>query len=57
MDKKQLYTALSRTTKFEYIHLENKKLNNEYFNRKKPILELTNSKFFTFYTKMERSIK
>lgn len=26
MDKKQLYTALSRTTKLEYIHLNNKKL-------------------------------
>ena len=26
MDKKQLYTALSRTTKLEYIHLDNKSL-------------------------------
>ena len=25
MNKKQLYTALSRTTKFEYLHVENLK--------------------------------
>ena len=49
MDKKQLYTALSRTTKFEYIHLNNKKLNNKYFNRKKPKIELRNSKFNVLY--------
>ena len=40
MDKKQLYTALSRTTKFEYIHINNKELNNKYFNRRQPVLEL-----------------
>ena len=34
MDKKQLYTAQSRTTKFEYIHLNHKELNNIYFNKK-----------------------
>ena len=33
MDKKQLYTALSWTTKFEYIHIDNKTLNNNYFMR------------------------
>ena len=49
MDKKQLYTALSRTTKFEYIHVNNKKFNNKYFNRKMPVLELTNSKFNSLY--------
>ena len=49
MDKKQLYTALSRTTKFEYIHLNNKEINNKYFNRKQPMLELINSKFNSFY--------
>ena len=49
MDKKQLYTALSRTTKFEYIHVNNKELNNKYFNRKKPVLELTNSRFNSLY--------
>ena len=49
MDKKQLYTALSRTTKFEYIHLNNKELNNKYFNRKQPKLELINTKFNSLY--------
>ena len=29
MDKKQLYTALSPTTRFNYIHLNNKELNNK----------------------------
>ena len=49
MDKKQLYTALSRTTKLEYIHLNNKEINNKYFNRRQPMLELTNSKFNSLY--------
>ena len=49
MDKKQLYTALSRTTKFKYIHVNNKEFNNKYFNRKKPVLELTNSRFNILY--------
>ena len=49
MDKKQLYTSLSRTTKFENIHLNNKELNNKYFNRKSPILELANSRFNSLY--------
>ena len=49
MDKKQLYTALSRTTKLEYIHLNNKEINNKYFNRWQPMLELTNSKFNSLY--------
>ena len=49
MDKKQLYTALSRTTKLEYIHLTNKELNNKYFNRKQPTIELINSKFNSLY--------
>ena len=49
MDKKQLYTALSRTTKFEYIHLNDKETNNKYINRKQPILELVNSKFNSLY--------
>lgn len=40
MDKKELYTALSRTTKLEYIHLNYKKLKNQYFNRKLPTIEL-----------------
>lgn len=49
MDKKQLYTVLSRTTKFEYVHLNNKEINNKYFNRKQPVLELINSKFNSLY--------
>ena len=49
MDKKQLYTALSRTTKLEYIHVNHKELNNRYINRKQPILELVNSRFNSLY--------
>ena len=49
MDKKQLYTALSRTTKLEYIHLNNKEVNNKYLIRRQPILELTNAKFNSLY--------
>ena len=48
MDKKQLYTALSRTTKLKYIHINNKKLNNKYFNRRQPIVEIVNSQFNSF---------
>ena len=44
-----MYTALSRTTKFEYIHLNNKEIKNKYFNRKQPMLELINSKFNSLY--------
>ena len=33
MDKKQLYTALSRTTKLEYIHLDDNDLKKRYFIR------------------------
>ena len=50
MDKKLLYTALSRTTKFKYIHLHNKDLMNEYKIRKMPCLELTNAKFNSLYS-------
>ena len=50
MDKKLLYTALSRTTKFEYLHLSNKKLKNEYKIRSMPPLELTNAKFNSLYS-------
>ena len=49
MDKKQLYTALSRTTKFEYIHIFNRQLNNKYFVRKQPVLELINARFNSLY--------
>ena len=49
MDKKQLYTALSRTTKLEYIHLNNKEVNNKYLVRRQPVLEITNAKFNSLY--------
>ena len=45
MDKRQFYTALSHTRKFEFIHLNFKELNNRYVTRVKSMLELTNSKF------------
>ena len=45
MDKKQLYTALSRTTKFEYIHLNKNEINSIYKIRQHPNLELINSRF------------
>ena len=48
MDKKQLYTALSRTTKLEYLHLNNK-VNNKYSVRRQPNLELINAKFNSLY--------
>ena len=44
MHKKELYTALSRTTKFEYIQLGKTMLLKSYCNRKLPELELVNSK-------------
>ena len=50
MDKKLLYTALSRTTKFEYLHLSNEKMKNKYKNRVMPPLELTNAKFNSLYS-------
>ena len=50
MDNKQLYTAFSRTTKFEYIHCNNKDLNNKYIDRRTPVLELINSKFNSLYS-------
>lgn len=49
MDKKQLYTALSRTTKLDYVHVNHKELHNRYINRKHPILELVNSRFNSLY--------
>ena len=49
MDEKQLYTALSRTTRFEYVKLNNKDMNNKYFNRRQPTLVLVNSKFNSLY--------
>ena len=40
MDKKQLYTVLSRITKFQYIHLDENLLLKSYYYRKLPELEL-----------------
>ena len=50
MDKKQLYTALSRTTNFEYIHINNIELNHKYFDRRTPVLELMNAKLNSLYS-------
>lgn len=51
MDKKQLYTCLSRTTKYEYIHLDSHELNYCYRIREQPRLELVNSHFNSDYLK------
>lgn len=47
--KKLLYTALSRTTEHEYIHLSFQELNNKYLERKRPNLELMNAHFNSLY--------
>lgn len=44
MVKKQLYTTLIRTKKFEYIHLDENMLLKFYYNRKLPVLKLVNAK-------------
>ena len=49
MEKKQLYTALSRTEKYEYIHLDNKSINPSYTPGSQPTLELLNSHFDSDY--------
>ena len=49
MCKKQLYTALSRTTNVKYIHLDNNMLNKQYKNRNGPNMEITNSHFNSNY--------
>ena len=43
MDKKQLYTALSRTTKLEHIHLDNCDLNRRYHVRRQSEEEIAKS--------------
>lgn len=50
MDKKRPYTALSRTTKFEYIHLNTSALNRVYEIRKQPTMEIINSYFNSDYS-------
>ena len=44
MNKKQLYTALSRTTRLKHIHLANKELNKNYVVRRQPKIEQVNTK-------------
>ena len=51
MDKKQFYTALSRTTKLDYIHLNNDDVNCKYIERRQPLLELMNARFNSLYKK------
>ena len=45
MNNKQLYTPLSRTKRFEFIHLNNSQINERYYPRKQPLLEFTNARF------------
>ena len=45
MDKKQLYTALSRTTELNHIHLDTAKLNPEYKISMSPCCVTVNSYF------------
>ena len=49
MDKKKLYTALSRTTKLGYIQLSNKKLKQKYENPPFVNMETINSYFNDYY--------
>ena len=50
MDKNQLHTALSRTTKLEYIHLSNELLNKRYIPCQQPHIEILNSYFNSDYS-------
>lgn len=46
MDEKTvIHMSVSRTTKFEYIHLDNSFLNKKFVVREQPKLELLNSHF------------
>ena len=49
MDKKQMYTALSRTTKFEYLHINNSEIRNKYFIRKQPDVEIINPRIISLF--------
>ena len=44
MDKKQIYTVMSRTTRFNNIHLDENMLLKFYYNIKPPVLERINAK-------------
>ena len=45
MDVKEMYTCLSRTTKLEYTHLDNKKKSRWYKEREQPEMVIINSYF------------
>lgn len=45
MDVKEMYTCLSRTTKLEYIHLDNKKKKRWYREREQANMGIVNSYF------------
>ena len=49
MEKKQLYTALSRTKRLSFIHLDDDKLLSFYSERRKPNLERINSRSNSLY--------
>ena len=51
MDIKELYTALSRTTKLQYIHLNSRYLCNQYSEQKRDIFIIKNSYFNTDFLK------
>lgn len=54
MDKNQLYTALSRTTKLEYIHLSNELLNKRCIPRQQPHIEILKNYFNSDYNDGKR---
>ena len=49
MDKKQLYTALNRTKKYDFIHVNNENILDEYYERKLYKTEIVNSYFNSNY--------
>lgn len=49
MDVKEMYTSLSRTTKLEYIHLDNKKICKRYREREEDNMIIINSYFNSDY--------
>ena len=49
MDIKETYTSLSRTTKLEYIHLDNKKIGKQYRERPQDQMIVLNSYFNADY--------
>ena len=49
MDKKQLYTAISRTKRFEFVHLGHHSPNKVHTVRRMPNLELRNTRHNIMY--------